>query len=206
MSTITAISNASTAIDGTISYKLPWVANQATLSLIKHFESLHDGDLKQIGLQPKICPAGVWTEGWGRAMIDPRTGGHLRGAANKARAYQLSSIKTEAEAEVALWEDLWKLGAQRAIREIGQSAWNKLTHNQQGALASFAYNCGVGSPKYRIWANITRWLNKQMTDQQLISYWESSVIRGGGKVLAGLVRRRKSEARLFFNITLHVVK
>jgi lysozyme len=33
------------------------------LDLIKHFESLHDGDLTIVGLQPKMCPAGIWTEG-----------------------------------------------------------------------------------------------------------------------------------------------
>ena len=33
------------------------------IDLIKEFESLHDGDLKQVGLQPKMCPAGIWTEG-----------------------------------------------------------------------------------------------------------------------------------------------
>lgn len=35
--------------------------NEAGISLIKEFESLHDGDLSVIGLQPKQCPAGIWT-------------------------------------------------------------------------------------------------------------------------------------------------
>ena len=35
--------------------------SQIGISLIKHFEGLHDGDLKKIGLQPKKCPAGIWT-------------------------------------------------------------------------------------------------------------------------------------------------
>ena len=38
------------------------------IELIKSFESLHDGDLSKIGLQPKMCPAQIWTEGYGRAM------------------------------------------------------------------------------------------------------------------------------------------
>lgn len=37
--------------------------------LIKHYESLHDGDLSRIGLQPKMCPAGYWTEGYGHAIL-----------------------------------------------------------------------------------------------------------------------------------------
>ena len=36
--------------------------SQIGIDLIKHFEGLHDGDLKKIGLQPKKCPAGIWTE------------------------------------------------------------------------------------------------------------------------------------------------
>ena len=45
--------------------------NKATVDLIKHFESLHDGDLHKIGLQPKMDSVGIWTCGYGRAMIDP---------------------------------------------------------------------------------------------------------------------------------------
>ena len=36
--------------------------SQKGINLIKYFESLHDGDLTEIGLQPKMCPAGIWTE------------------------------------------------------------------------------------------------------------------------------------------------
>jgi GH24 family phage-related lysozyme (muramidase) len=37
--------------------------------LVKKYEGLHDGDSKQTGLQPKLCPANIWTEGYGRAMF-----------------------------------------------------------------------------------------------------------------------------------------
>lgn len=30
--------------------------------LIKHYESLHDGDLSAIGLQPKMDCLGIWTD------------------------------------------------------------------------------------------------------------------------------------------------
>lgn len=200
------------AVNGEIKYTLPWIPNADTLALVKHFESLHDGDLKKIGLQPKLCPAGVWTEGWGRAMIDPRNGRHLKGVANKDRAYQLTTIKDEKEAEVALWEDMWKLGAQRVIKQIGQKNWNRLSHIQQGAIASFTYNCGTGNPPYKMWENVVLWLDKKMTDKQFQDYWDASIIRalnpktGNREILAGLVRRRKSESRLFFDQKPHIVK
>ena len=40
------------------------------IQLIKFFESLHDGDLSKIGLQPKLCPADVVTIGYGHAVKD----------------------------------------------------------------------------------------------------------------------------------------
>lgn len=172
--------------------------NKATLDLIKSFESLHDGDLNQIGLQPKMCPAGVWTEGYGRAMIDPRTKGHLRGISNKALANKLSTIKTEEDAVKALNEDLTRLAYKPILNILDGDRWVKLTDNQQGALASFVYNCGTGRPEYKIFSNIIKWLDGKMSDDLLRNYWYTSVTTSNGKELPGLVRRRRAEANLFF--------
>lgn len=174
------------------------IFNKATLDLIKSFESLHDGDLKQVGLQPKLDPIGIWTEGYGRAMIDPRTKQFLKGSKNEAYANSIRTIKTEAEATVALSEDLVKYGniAKNTLIEV---YWNKLNENQQGALVSFVYNCGTGKPPYKIFENIRKYLSNLMPENKLVEYWESSVIKGGGKVLNGLVRRRKAEAQLFIS-------
>jgi len=78
---------------------------QQGIDLIKEFESLHDGDLKKIGLQPKMDPVGIWTEGYGRAMRDDK-GNFLKGAANKSIAEKRATISTEKEAEMALRQDL----------------------------------------------------------------------------------------------------
>jgi lysozyme len=167
------------------------------IELIKHFEGLHDGNLHQVGLQPKMCPAGVWTEGWGRAMIDPATRGHLRGAHNRQRALQLSTIRTIEEADAALMQDVLRLGEIPARRQLGQQVWDRLNDDQRGAIISFTYNCGTGRPPYRLYANVTRWLDKAMSNNQLADYWANSVITANGRVLPGLVRRRTSEAILF---------
>lgn len=172
--------------------------NKATLDLIKSFESLHDGDLRAIGLQPKMDPIGIWTEGYGRAMIDPRTKGHLRGVSNKDLAYKLASIKTEEEAIKALNNDLTRLAYKPILAILDGDRWVSLTDNQQGALSSFVYNCGVGRPQYKIFNNIIKWLEKEMSNEALASYWNSSVVKANGKELAGLVRRRRAESNLFF--------
>ena len=63
------------------------------IELIKHYESLHDGDLHKIGLQPKMDPVGIWTEGWGRAMVG-KNGKFIKGADNRNVAYASQTIHT----------------------------------------------------------------------------------------------------------------
>lgn len=171
--------------------------NKATISLIKFYESLHDGDLTTIGLQPKMDPLGIWTEGYGRAMINPATKEFLKGAPNKDLALKLASIHTEEEACTALDADL-KRYATIAANKVGAINWGKLNANQQGALTSFVYNCGTGVPQYKIFLNIVNYLKGTMSQQALIDYWKESVVRGGGVRLPGLVKRRAKEAQLFF--------
>ena len=65
------------------------------LDMIKKFESLHDGDLRQIGLQPKMSPSGFWTEGYG-ILVRDEAGNRLAGASNKMKALQCSKIHTVA--------------------------------------------------------------------------------------------------------------
>jgi len=187
--------------------------DQNTIELIKHFESLHDGDLKQVGLQPKMCPALIWTVGYGHALRDPKDKTKfLKGALNKAVAYSLMPSMTEKEAEDMLAMDL-KMEYLPILKNVlNTSLVNipKLTPNQLGALLSFSYNCGthyktIGGIKkpFAIWENIKKWQEGKMSSQDLNTYWMNSVIKGGGKVLAGLVRRRKSEAHLFLNNQLN---
>ncbi|MBK6820252.1 MAG: hypothetical protein IPG85_11950 [Bacteroidetes bacterium] len=74
-----------------------------------------------------------------------------------------------------------------------------MNENQRGALTSFVYNCGTGKRKrYLIFANIRKFQEGKMTQQNLVTYWQKSVITGDGKVLKGLIRRRAAEAHLFF--------
>ena len=59
--------------------------SQKGIDLIKHFESLHDGDLTQIGPQQKMDVKGIWTAGWGHAIINK--GGFVMGEEQKDLAY-----------------------------------------------------------------------------------------------------------------------
>jgi lysozyme len=158
---------------------------KAGKDIIKFCESLHDGDLTQIGLQPKMCPAGIWTEGWGHAMT--QFGKPLKGIENKELAYKLSKIKTEADAEEVLESDL--IDVECAVTRLVKVP---LTQNQFDALVSFTFNLGQGNFHT---STLLKKLNagdyKGAADQ--FKYWNKS----GGKVLPGLTTRRKMETDLF---------
>src|SRR3954465_13623009 len=59
----------------------------AGLELVKSFEGILDGDPSTVNLDPYLDPVGIWTIGWGHAIV---VGGQfLRGAGNRARARAL---------------------------------------------------------------------------------------------------------------------
>jgi lysozyme len=156
------------------------------LKLIKEFESLHDGDLTQIGLQPKMCPAGVWTEGWGHAIIDPKTGKFLRGAENKERAYALATVKTEAEADAQLIRNM----RTKFEPYVNKRVKIPLTQNQFDALVSHTYNTGGSDGLFRL-------VNNKASEALIRDWFEKRYITAAGVVQRGLIRRRKAEADLF---------
>lgn len=159
--------------------------NKAGLDLIKHFESLHDGDLKQIGLQPKMDPIGIWTEGWGRVIRDKK-GKVVRGASNKELAYKCATIKTEEQADKAFLEDL-KVYEVQVLRKVSVT----LTENQLAALTSHTYNTGGSETLFRL-------INQKAHKNDIYNWFVTKYITADGVALNGLKRRREAEAKLFF--------
>ena len=160
--------------------------NKKGIELIKHFESLHDGDLKTIGLQPKLDPIGIWTEGYGRVIRDDK-GKFVRGAKNKELAYKYATIKTEQEAEQALIQDL-KVYEDIVDRKVKVD----LTENEKAALVSHTYNTGGSDTLFRL-------VNNNASNQDIYNWFTTKYITADGIKLKGLVRRRKAEADLFFS-------
>lgn len=118
------------------------------------------------------CPAGVWTIGYG----------HTRGVNN-------GDVITKEQGERLLRQDLQE--AEQAVNSQGLV----LNQNQFDALVSFVFNVGVGNFSR---STLLRKL-KVNTNDAAISYEFSRWKHGGGKVLPGLVKRRKEEAELYFN-------
>lgn len=132
------------------------------VELIKSFEGCR--------LKAYLCPAGVWTIGYG----------HTSGV------YQGMEITQEA-ADNYLLEDLAKF-------EAIVSAWDHKYHWTQGeydALVSFTYNCGGG--------NLKKLLQNGIRTKTQIAEAFKLYNKASGRVLAGLVRRRGAERALFLS-------
>ena len=148
---------------------------RAGANLIKHFESC----LKKDGAHFRAyrCPANVLTIGWGH------TGHH-------GRRFDESSRWSQAECNEVFLEDMQ--GFERAVRRLVKV---KLEPWQFDALVSFTYNCGEGALQK---STLLKKVNAGDFRGAALEFHKWN--KGGGKVLAGLVRRRASEALLFQNI------
>lgn len=154
------------------------------LRVIKHYESLHDGDLSTIGLQPKMDPSQIWTEGWGHAILD-KTGNFVKGLVNKALAYSLAKVKTKEEAEALLLTDLKSRIASVNARDKVFNQW------QFDALVSFVYNCGSGKL-----GNLLLKLQGLHRTEDIEAAFEAYSY-SAGKQLLGLLYRRRTEGHLY---------
>ena len=144
--------------------------------LIKRFEGLGDGDLDTPGLQPYVCPAGQPTLGWGSIY-----------GLNGKRVTMRHPTISEAEAGTLMMRDV-----QPAYGAVGRLTKVPLSDNQAAALVDFVYNFGSGN---YLASTLRAVINRGDYDEAptQLRRW----IYGGGRVLSGLVRRRKAEIRLW---------
>lgn len=160
--------------------------NQNGIDLIKSFEGIRDGDKLTPNFDAYLCPAGYWTIGYGHVV---RSGGvMLHGKVNEAlarRAYP--NGLTLLECEQLLQNDLSDYS-----RAVESFVTVQITDNQFAALVSLAYNIGQGAFSK---STLLKLLNsgKYGDAAGQFEVWN----KGGGKVLAGLTRRRIAEKMLF---------
>ena len=140
------------------------VINDAGLKLIKEFEGLR--------LDSYICPAGVWTIGYGSTGDHVYPGQHI----------------TEPEAEELLRKDLWRFeDAVSSKVKVG------LTDNEYAALVSWTFNCGCGALQD---STLLRRLNAGEPKPRVFSEELPKWVNGSNGPLPGLVRRREAEVAL----------
>lgn len=164
--------------------------SKKAIDLIKHYESLHDGNLKEVGIQPKLDPVGIWTIGWGHAIVDPITGKYVRDKANEKRARELFPNFNEQQAVDLLVRDL--AAYETSVRALVKI---KLNDDQVGALVSFAYNVGVQALRSSSALVQLNAGNIAEAGNRLL-LWNKGTINGVKVELKGLTYRRMSERDL----------
>lgn len=138
------------------------VVNDRGVDIIKEFEGLR--------LTSYLCPAGVWTVGYGHTGPD---------------VYKGLSITRET-AEDLLRGDL--LYFEHGVDSLIETA----TENEFSAMVSLAFNIGLGNFKK---SSVLKYHNLGKRAQAANSFllW----IKGGGRQLPGLIRRRNAERSLY---------
>ena len=149
-------------------------------------------------LKPYLCPATIWTIGYGHVLYQDQIrlpvvrkegyNGQLRGdyplRAEDSRMWSKQEVEDLFRDDIGTFER----GVLRLVPGVTE---------YQGtfdALVSFAYNAGLGNlqrSQIRIKANRGEW---EAAADHLMDW-----TKGGGKVLPGLVKRRKAERELFLS-------
>ncbi len=139
----------------------------AGLSLIKGFEGFRGTAYR--------CPSGVWTIGYGHTS--------QAGPPAVTRGMRLS----EPEAENVLRADV-----DAFARGVTAELRRDISDAQFSALVSFAYNVGLGAFRS---SSVLKAVNAGDFDAvpRRLGLW----VKGGGKLLPGLVKRRAAEAEMF---------
>ncbi|UJP67095.1 lysozyme [Mongoliitalea daihaiensis] len=144
--------------------------NNAGIQLLHHFENCR--------LTAYLCPARVWTIGWGNTRYEDGTPVRQGDTITQQRADQLFSniLRT------------FEQGVARLVRA-------QLNSNQFSALVSFAYNVGLGGFQR---SQLLKRVNANPSDpairQKFLNWTKAGGIRSNG-----LIRRRNAEADLYFN-------
>lgn len=157
--------------------------SQQGIDLITHYESLNDGDLTKIGLQPKLCPAGVVT--WGYGHTETVNGEQIRSFEVANKLFPEIETMTEQQACDLLLKDLVK-----EEMKVNLRINIPITQYQFDALVSYFYNIGYS-------ATMIQLVNLKASKEEITEWFTSHYITGGGVYLPGLFYRRKSEAHLF---------
>ena len=142
--------------------------NSAGLKIVKDSEGLR--------LKAYLCPSNIWTIGYGSTF-------YLDGKSVKSG----DTLESSEEAEKLLLQTLavFEKGVEKAVTV-------PLNSNQFSALVSLAFNIGLGAFRDSTLLKVLNQKNYDEAANQILR-WN----KGGGRVLPGLVTRRKKEYDLF---------
>lgn len=143
--------------------------NKAGIELLHEFEGLE--------LESYLCPAGVPTIGYGNTRYE------------SGRKVKLGESITKERAELLFnwWVDKFAIKVRKELKVT-------LNENQFSALVSFTYNVGIANLRS---STLLKKVNANPKDTTIFGEflkWKFAA----GKASNGLIRRRQSEAELYF--------
>ena len=153
--------------------------------LIRYFESLHDGDVYKIGLQPKLDPRGIVTCGYGHALKNPKTNEWLTDISDVAKYYPQFSDMTIEDAE-----DLLQIDVRIFEKIVNSKVQRVIPQFQFDSLVSHTFNTGGSNTLFGL-------IRNKCSEQEIKYWWTEHYITSNGITLSGLIRRRKSEYELY---------
>jgi lysozyme len=127
---------------------------------------------------PYLCPANVWTIGFGVTSTD---------------GIKVKDLPRDRELTMQEMVDQFLKKIKKYEDDVNSAVKVPITQQQFDALVSFHYNTGAIKT-----ATLTKLINSGAPKEDIIASlkkWN----KGGGKVLKGLVRRRNEEANMFLN-------
>jgi lysozyme len=142
----------------------------------KGIKLLHD--FEGLKLQAYLCPAKVWTIGYGNTRYED------------GRPVKEGDVITKERAEQLFLRilDVFEKGVKSRVKK-------ELNSNQFSALVSFSYNIGLGNFGA---STLLKMVNVNPSDPKIreqFMRWN----KANGGIMAGLIRRRKAEADLYFS-------
>ena len=126
--------------------------------------------------KPYLCPAGVATIGYGSTKyVDGKKVKLNDKAINENEATLL--LKNT----LTIYENI-----------VSKKVKVQLKQSQFDALVSHTYNTGGSNTLFNL-------INNEANDESIKKWFETKYISANGKILKGLVERRKAESKLYFH-------
>jgi len=156
--------------------------SEAGIQLIKSFEGCHSS--------PYRCPAALWTIGYGHVLYPDQARLKTPERASYALKPEHNRVWDADEIDSLLEADLLRF-SDGVLRLCPASADNQC---HLDAMVSFSYNCGLGSLQS---STLRQRYNRGDYDGAADEFLKWN--KAGGKILAGLTRRRAAERALFLS-------
>lgn len=135
-------------------------------------------DFEGLRLKAYKCPANIWTIGYGSTFYPDNTKVKEGDVITKEKAF-----------------DMFKIISSDFEKALSMCIRKSITQNQFNAVASLAYNIGIGA---FIKSTLLKKININPNDETIkdeFLKWN----KASGKVLSGLTKRRKNESNIYFS-------